>query len=89
MNGAHCPHCLANGVNCPLIIGGKCTHCGRPDAPFSRRLTTTLLQLRLTWDSITRRLRTARYSFSPRPIVGRFLACVWIIVFISWQSNRL
>lgn len=83
MDAVHCPRCIADGVDCPLIIGGECTHCGYSDVPFSRRLADTVFQLRFAWDSITWRLRAASYAFYPRPIVGRLLACLGIPAFIS------
>lgn len=73
MDAVRCPRCIADGVDCPLIIGSECTHCGYSAAPFSRRLADMAFQLRFAWDSITWRLRTARYAFHPRSIVRRLL----------------
>lgn len=89
MSAIHCPHCLAKGVDCPLIVGGECTHCGRRVTPLSDRLADAAVQLRFIRDSITWRLRTARYGCHPRSDIGQVLARVWILVFISRRLSRL
>ncbi len=51
-----CPDCIAAGIDCPLMLDGECTHCGRRDAPISHRLADYEFRLRFAWDSF--RFRT-------------------------------
>lgn len=73
MSAVPCPNCIAEGVDCPLVIDGECIHCGRHDAPSSRRIENAAFRLRLASDSLLWRLRTTRASFRIRTLVSRLL----------------
>ena len=73
MSAVPCPNCIAEGVDCPLVIDGECIHCGRRDAPISRRIENAVFRLRFASDSVRRRLGATRASFRIRTLVSRLL----------------
>lgn len=60
MSAIPCPNCVADGVDCPLLVDGECLHCSRSDAPVTRRVEDATFRARLASDSLRWRLRTAR-----------------------------
>lgn len=73
MSAVPCPNCIDEGVDCPLVIDGECIHCGRRDAPISRRIENAAFRLRFARDSSLWRLRATRASFRIRTLVSRLL----------------
>lgn len=42
MNVEPCPSCVAEGVDCPLVIDGECIHCDGPGASGTDRETAAM-----------------------------------------------
>jgi hypothetical protein len=73
MSAVPCPNCIDEGVDCPLVVDGECIHCGRRDAPISRRIESPAFRLRFARDSLLWRLRATRSSFRIRTLVSWLL----------------
>lgn len=74
MDVQYCPDCIARGVDCPLMLGGECTYCGRYDAPISHRIADCEYRLRFAWDSLRFRLGVPTAMLRVRSAVARLLA---------------
>ncbi|ADJ14371.1 RING finger protein [Halalkalicoccus jeotgali] len=74
MNVRFCPDCVSRGVDCPLMMSGECTHCGRYDAPVSRQVADYEYRLRFAWDSFRFRLGIPAATLRARSALMRFLA---------------
>lgn len=74
MDVQFCPDCVSRGVDCPLMVDGECTHCGRYDAPISRRVADYEYRLRFAWDSLRFRLGVHDARLRARSTLARLLA---------------
>ncbi|MEM4781970.1 MAG: hypothetical protein QXG03_10485 [Halalkalicoccus sp.] len=74
MDVQYCPDCVARGVDCPLMLDGQCTHCGRHDAPISHRIADYEFRLRFALDSLRFRLGITRARLRARAALTRLVA---------------
>lgn len=74
MDVRFCPDCVARGVDCPLMLDGECTHCGRYDAPISHRIADYEYRLRFAWDSFRFRLGVPAAALRFRSALAYLLA---------------
>lgn len=69
-----CSDCVAAGVDCPLVLDGECTRCGRRIAPISRRIADYEYRLRFAWDSLCWRIGVPAARLRARSSVARLVA---------------
>ena len=74
MDVQFCPDCVARGVDCPLMLDGECTYCGRHDAPISHRISEYEFRLRFAWDSVRLRLGIPTAKLRARLTIVRLFA---------------